>query len=41
MYVWQGNSVLHVLCAKNMADLVQPLLEKGVDYTRLNKVIGF
>ena len=32
--------MLHVLCARSMTELVQQLLEKGVDYTILNKVIG-
>ena len=30
--------MLHVLCAGSMSELVQQLLEKGVDYTILNKV---
>ena len=38
--VWQGDTVLHVLCAKGVSELVQLLLEKGVDYTILNKVSG-
>ena len=39
--VWQGDTVLHVLCGRNMTELVQQLLEKGVDYTKLNKVTLF
>ena len=33
--------MLHVLCARGMTELVQHLLEKGVDYTILNKVTDF
>ena len=33
--------MLHVFCARNMTELVQHLLEKGVDYTILNKVNDF
>ena len=39
--IWQGDTVLHVLCNRNMTDVVQHLLEKGVDYTILNKVTDF
>ena len=33
--------MLHVLCAGSMSELVQQLLEKGVDYTIPNKVTDF
>ena len=39
--IWQGDTVLHVLCAGNVTELIQHLLEKGVDYTILNKVTDF
>ena len=39
--IWQGDTVLHVLCVSGRTELVQQLLEKGVDYTILNKVTLF